>query len=324
MYCKEKQKSKKTHRNLPSFSSTLLDEICRSIDGNGESPENIETQREKSRSSRACLVEKWMENRGNVRIAAKKMENRDNDVVFFSSNSNSSDSSGALSSSDTEFFSSTKKSNSLKRPKPVRTSVSPHPNRDYLSPDDYQNEESNKSTDDPIKSKSTALKIYANLKKLKQPISPGMKLTNLINSFFSNMNRKKSKDGSRSKVHQEQSSSSASNNSCQNLMNEKRRTVRFVDQDSKPCGKKSTYADRCGRPPLPPMALRIEDRRKFDFSWKNRDEDEDEDEDDACSESSSDLFELDHLSLYGKSDRFCEELPVYKTTYIGKNRGLIR
>ncbi|KAL8498900.1 hypothetical protein ACS0TY_022027 [Phlomoides rotata] len=336
MYCKDKQKPKKTHRNLPSFSSTLLDEICRSIDENGECPEKSRARRsssvrneETSRTSRACLVEKWMEHKENERIAAKKLENVDNDVLFFSSNSSSSDSSGALSSSESEFFSSSKKSNSVKMPKPIRTNTSPR----------RRNEELSKSEEGPTKSRSRALKIYANLKKLKQPISPGMKLTNLINSFFANMSRKKSKDASRSKVHQEQSCSSASSSysrssiiknsskSCENSRNGAQRTVRFdpvgviVDQDSKPCGKKSIYDDRYGRPPLPP---KVEDQRKYDFSVFSKNTNEDEDEDDVFSESSSDLFELDHLSLFGKSDRFCEELPVYKTTYFDKNRGLIR
>lgn len=60
----------------------------------------------------------------------------------------------------------------------------------------------------------------------------------------------------------------------------------------------------------------------------NADEDEEEEDDEDClSDSSSDLFELDHLAIFG-SNRYSEELPVYETTHFGRNcaiaSGLIR
>jgi len=56
---------------------------------------------------------------------------------------------------------------------------------------------------------------------------------------------------------------------------------------------------------------------------KDEDEDDDDtdDDDDAASYSSSDLFELDHLSVMG-NNRYREELPVYETTHVSTNRAI--
>ncbi|KAL4336077.1 hypothetical protein GQ457_07G045340 [Hibiscus cannabinus] len=147
-------------RDNPSFSSTLLDKICRSIDDGDSKNVDLKFYREtmeKKQSKgggygeeedeempslrRACLIEKWMEKKVNEKANAggkqvfSELERKsdheydhDRDGVFFSSTSTSSDSSsGGFSSSDTESMHVTK-SKSLcfvtSRPKPVRTSVS--------------------------------------------------------------------------------------------------------------------------------------------------------------------------------------------------------
>ncbi|KAL0297182.1 UNVERIFIED_CONTAM: protein BIG GRAIN 1-like B [Sesamum radiatum] len=409
MYCREKpnfrednHKARKSHRNTPSFSSSLLDEIYRSIDWNTEKAEECKTEKPASRAksgskgdeeetarfTRACLVDKWMEKEVHEKVnnAARRRPDsfQDNDVCFFSSTSTSSDSSGALSSSDTELFCSTRKPKQVScfssRPKPVRTArESNRQDKFFVSDDDdddRQNQQKNNKGDDLMKSKSRALKIYANLKKLKQPISPGGRLTSFINSLFTNANSKKSRNPDTNKGFQHLKStkttaSSSSSPACSSAAsfsrssclsknssspdesrdvvktrNGNETTVRFhpvsviVDQDSKACGHKSIPHEDCDykhsrRPPLPPHASKMEKNRKvedaahrvskgyrnhknYDFPMfrKIRD-DQDEDEDDAVSESSSDLFELDHLTVFEKN-RFCEELPVYETTYFFK------
>ncbi|KAK4422193.1 protein BIG GRAIN 1-like B [Sesamum alatum] len=395
MSCKEKpnfreenHKPRKSHRNTPSFSSSLLDEIYRSIDGNAEKAEEFKAEKpaprgkssskgddqEMARFTRACLVDKWMEKEVHEKARRRPPESsfQDNDVLFFSSTSTSSDSSGALSSSDTELFCSgaARKPKQVScfstRPKPVRTGSVParesnHQHYEFLvSDDDQLNQQKNK---DSMKSKSRALRIYAGLKKLKQPVSPGGRLTSFINSLFTNSNSsRKSRKPDANKGFQDlkstrttassacssatsysrscmsKYSSSPDDQSRDKTRNGNQRTVRFhpvgviVDQDSKACGQKSILYDedscdyKHGRPPLPPLNKRVEEaahhvskgsrnHRNFDFSMfrKIRDEIED-DEDDAASESSSDLFELDHSTVFGKN-RFCEELPVYETTY---------
>ncbi|KAL0447359.1 UNVERIFIED_CONTAM: protein BIG GRAIN 1-like A [Sesamum latifolium] len=398
MYCREKPnfreenyKARKSHRSTPSFSSSLLDEIYRSIDGNAEKAEEFKAEKppstrakskgdeeETARFTRACLVDKWME----IKQVHEKVDNvarrrrpdsfQDNDVLFFSSTSTSSDSSGALSSSDTELFCSTRKPKQVScfstRPNPVRTARESNRHDEFFvsddddDDDDRQNQQKNKQGDDLMKSKSRALKIYANLKKLKQPISPGGRLTSFINSLFTNPNSKKKSrnpDSNKGFEHLKSTKTASSSSACSSAAsfsrsscmsknyssspdesrNGNQRTVRFhpvsviIDQDSKACGHKSIYDDQgCDRrPPLPPHALKMEKNRKvedaahrvskgyrnhknYNFPMFRKIRDDDEDEDDAASESSSDLFELDHSTMFGKN-RFCEELPVYESTY---------
>ncbi|KAH6804721.1 hypothetical protein C2S51_032968 [Perilla frutescens var. frutescens] len=428
MYPREKlcrdqnYKSRKSDRtNPPSFSSSLLDEIYRSIDGNADKSDDFKAYKEKSSRRQGgggggggCYeeiasfrrVEKWMEKEANEKSAAQKRQQflqdsdnkplHDNDLIFFSSTSSSSDSSGALSSSDTEFFASTARSRPkvscfTARPKPVRTGSNKDQEPFFKSDDDDRKirDGIRAVDDDLIKSKSRALKIYANLKKVKQPISPGGRLTTFINSLFSNASGKKSRNPDAAAAasgfrdvkspagrHPPSACSSASSfsRSClskysprsrEKMRDGPRRTVRFepvsviVDGDLRPCGEKSIYDDDddsgrfVGLPPLPPpsglaglkLNKKVErvthdcvlkgytntntntnnnDKRNGVFF--NEDEDE-EDDDDCLSDSSSDLFELDHLALFG-SNRFSEELPVYETTHFDTNcaiaSGLIR
>lgn len=329
-----------------------------------------------------------MEKEANDKAAAKKRQQflqdvdnnkplHDSDLIFFSSTSSSSDSSGALSSSDTEFFASTRGSGQkvscfTARPKPVRTGAgaSKHDDRRKNYCDDQVED------DDLIKSKSRALKIYANLKKVKQPISPGGRLTSFINSLFSNANGKKSRNLDASRGFRDVkppaagpsacSSASSFSRSClskysprsrEKMRSGAQRTVRFepvsviVDEDLRPCGKKSIYEGDSGRftnlprpQPLPDQSALTElksnkkterampDSAVKGYSNKMKDvyfnENEDEEDDEDClSDSSSDLFELDHLSFFG-SNRYSEELPVYETTHFDTNcaiaSGLIR
>ncbi|KAL3655760.1 hypothetical protein CASFOL_000156 [Castilleja foliolosa] len=401
MYTCEKQyrdekysKSRIPPKEMPSFSSTLLDQIYRSIDGGAGNSEAHREKPVKKQSShrlsktniiededemnfrRACLVDKWMEKGKIEKPISKKcpdleldnkssLQDNNNDVLFFSSTSSSnSDSSGALSSSDTEFFgpqTKPKVSCFATRPKPVRTGPVPGPARgSKTNPQehfslfgDYQNNEKNKSR---------ALKLYANLKKVKQPISPGGRLTSLINSIF-NANGKKSKNVDTSKDYRD-SNSPKTQSACSTATSFSRsclskhspgsrdktrdgaqRTVRFhpviVDDDTR------LVYDKRGKPPLPTrdqilddLKLRkMEKSRKVEegvrnelkgYNGKNRDDyslfrkidgGDGDDDYDGMSDSSSDLFELDHLSLFG-GNKLCDELPVYETTRLDTNRSI--
>jgi hypothetical protein len=317
-------------RKNPSFSSTLLDKIYRSIDEGDKSTEELKFYRETmgKKQSRAsgksnrtleeegatsvrgpCLIDKWMEKKVSAKVDSQRRQNltelerkprnyhdRDHDVLFFSSASCSSDSSsGGFSSSDTDSMYGLKSSSSCflpSRPKPVRTSVSARPERSEKTErkqralfheqrevhmfDDYHYSsatgEAPKDDEVVIKSKSRALKIYANLKKVKQPISPGGRLSNFLNSLFTTGNSKKTKNSPsiggyddaaverKSKSVQASTCSSASSfsRSClsktspssrEKLRNGVKRTVRFcpvsviVDEDCRPCGHKCLYEE---------------------------------------------------------------------------------
>jgi hypothetical protein len=123
-----------------------------------------------------------------------------------------------------------------------------------------------------VKTKSKALKIYGDLKKVKQPISPGGRLASFLNSLFTAGNAKKAKistSGGRyeeRKLKSEQastcSSASSFSRSCLSKTpssrggklssnNGAKRSVRFypvsviVDEDCRPCGHKSLYGSDC-------------------------------------------------------------------------------
>ncbi|XP_022751780.1 protein BIG GRAIN 1-like A [Durio zibethinus] len=323
-------------RDNPSFSSTLLDKIYRSIDDDGDmkhedlkfyretmekkqSKGNMKSNRsrggrggeeeEMSRFQGDCLVEIWMEKKGSEKANGEKKQvfsefeiksphehDHDHDVLFFSSTCSSSDSSSVgLSSSDTESMYGTKTKASCfvpPRPKPVRTSVLARPEKPQKTEktgrldktlfheqrelhmfDDYHynsaSDHSPKLDESLLKSKSRTMKIYDNLKKVKQPISPGGRLASFINSLFTTGNTKKAKSSSsivsgdderKLKSGQVSTCSSASSfsRSClsknssstrERLRNGVKRTVRFcpvsviVDEDSRPCGQKCLYEE---------------------------------------------------------------------------------
>lgn len=121
------------------------------------------------------------------------------------------------------------------------------------------------------------------------------------------------------------------------LRNGVKRTVRFypvsviVGEDSRPCGHKRLCEEKeASREFLREYNNRHNPKIKSndklvlkDLSLRTTsvDVDDNDDDDDASSYASSDLFELDHLAVFG-SDRYSEELPVYETTHVSTNRAI--
>lgn len=390
MYNMEKDKLSRRHHKNPSFSSSLLDEIYRSIDGYDQRREDfklpkLETRKQSSSANiglkpkgvaniynkkksvedeeiasfrRACLIEKWMEKK--VKDKARRgpsseLDSINYDSLFFSSTSSESN-SGTLSASSSEpdsFYSEKSSSSSTttcfaaSRTRSIRrASVSPRRGTKLYS---FDNQQANKNEES--KSKSTALKMYNNLKKVKQPISPGGRLTNFLTSIFNNKskNLKDPNGGNRGDFHEVDDRNSKSSSICSSFSRSclsktppkfsqtaVKRTVRFnpvsviVDEDCRPCGHKSIYDHDSDNLRRPKSQGNAEKNRKFEVtkvdSLKSYKNDyivdyADEDDDDAASCSSSDLFEIDHLAFFGNK-RFCDELPVYETTYVDTNRGI--
>ncbi|KAF9685284.1 hypothetical protein SADUNF_Sadunf03G0038600 [Salix dunnii] len=429
-------------RENPSFSSTLLDAIYRSIDetGNGKGEEEQliyyrETMRKKHENNgvkdeemaslqRACMIEKWMEKKVSYEKVAVRRESmadfenksrKDVDSVLLNSSSSSSESSsgGVFSSSESESIYGVNSSRSsttsytMQRPKTIRASISARPEKyqrreDHHQTDMYHNHERDyapsqkaKHEGSFVKTKSKALKIYGDLKKVKQPISPGGRLASFLNSLFTTGNAKKAKISTsvggryeEMKLKSEQastcSSASSFSRSCLSKTptsrggklsssNGAKRSVRFypvsviVDEDCRPCGHKSLYGSDCqelsttlvaatviadtrNKVPTSDEELnfhvtsenrRIEDvarnllknyqkKKEEQFDHMSTDlcndnevisSEEEEEESDVASCASSDLFELDNLSVIG-IERYREELPVYETTHLGTNRAI--
>ncbi|GJZ57894.1 BIG GRAIN 1-like protein A [Tanacetum coccineum] len=363
-----KEDKPRKNGQIPSFSSTLLDEIYRSIDGGDEKFGEFKVRKPKvakkpSRGKsvedeeiasfrRACLVEKWMEMKANEKVVVARhgpptlpeFDRKgvlDNDPLFFSSGSSSSDSSFGWHSEAEVVKPKPSCFGPLKGPKHVKTSVSPRSamkkqNEVQLFDDDQIN---NNDHSGLIRSKTRALKIYASLKKVKQPISPGGRLTTFLNTLFTNGHTKKPKDSGfeeRTQTRMERKSKSTNVSTCSSatsysrsclnkntpssrdqLNNGFRRTVRFEDhQVSRPCGVKNipppTFSwARTEKLSSKELSTKYDDK-KFNF---------DDEDDDMASDSSSDLFELDHLAIL-RNEKYCEELPVYETTHLGTNRAI--
>ncbi|XP_057959842.1 protein BIG GRAIN 1-like A [Malania oleifera] len=395
-------------RKNPSFSSSLLDEIYRSIDageaergelglygkrmqrsngGTVTGKENRAMEDDEMKSlQRACMIQKWMEKKVTDKVVVVehrrklvpefnhriKAAHYDHDALFFSSSCSSSDSSfGGFSSSETESAYGAKS----QRPKSVptrelrksekierigRTGRPPisHERRELRIIDDYRHnsvftEQEPKTDESFIKSKSRALKIYNNLKKVKQPISPGGRLATFINSLFTAGSAKKSKSSSPPENFADDerkfaapgsncSSASSFSRSCLSKSSGKscngvKRSVTFypvsviVGEDSRPCGHKCLHEGEDAMEVLKTEAAKVRrspSREILKVNYHQVQNNDhlmmggDDEEDDAASYSSSDLFELDHLALVGSNHRYREELPVYETTHFDTNRAI--
>lgn len=301
----------------PSFSSSLLDAIYRSIDetrGANDHRRNNAAQVEEDIESlrRALMIEKWMEN------YATSGASRSTPRHFPSISASSTDSS-VFSSSETD--SSPKSSQ-----KAVQT-----PKREGRF----------------TKTKSRAQKIYGELKKVKEPISPGGKISNFLNSIFSPRNLKSSQgvvDHEWSSMRKSRSMkdtttcSLAASRSClsknaSSRGSKSKRSVRFcpvsviVDEDCQPCGHKSIYNDELTvSPPEPSVGTQFikknidsfrvfegKNVRKYDCYNHHSEQDLD-----GVSCASSDLFELENI---GRAE-YEEELPVYETTSLHMNQSI--
>ncbi|KAJ4717819.1 Protein BIG GRAIN 1-like [Melia azedarach] len=253
----------------------------------------------------------------------------------------------------------------MQRPKPIRTSISAwpaekhersrveHERYDYQK--GYVSSQKTKSEGGFVKTKSKALKIYSDLKKVKQPISPGRRLASFLNSLFTAGNAKKAKISSmyeerKMKTEPESTCSSASSfsRSCLSKTpssrgklsnNGMKRSVRFypvsviVDEDCRPCGHKNLYEKEELKYHVMSESKRVEEaarellknyqkkKKEEEFDHNEEFDEEEEEDGDAASYASSDLFELDNLSAIG-IERYREELPVYETTHLDTNRAI--
>ncbi|KAI3763392.1 hypothetical protein L1987_53849 [Smallanthus sonchifolius] len=346
----------------PSFSSTLLDQIYRSIDD--QSTESIQSKFKSPKDcveDDDCLMRKWMEIKKPVvgRRSAADLERRyERELFCLNSCSSSCDSccGGGVSSSETESVYGV-----LIKPKPIRTSV--YQRDEIIKPRILYGEETiSKHEGKFVKTKSKALKIYSDLKKVKQPISPGGRLSAFLNSLFTTGNNKKRNtsstiaDGGYTEAvrrsHLDRKSKSANASTCSSASsfsrsclsntpssrskfnNGVKRSVRFYPVDEEETNLNSIKLDQISINKEVKLNLSDKNRNisrnllnkyqkkvECEFNSKMNYEYEERFDDDR-SDSSSDLFELDNLSVIGMQ-KYREELPVYETTQLDTNRLLM-
>ncbi|EPS62781.1 hypothetical protein M569_12008, partial [Genlisea aurea] len=330
----------RSRRGYPSFSSSLLDAVYRSIDQG----EEMRTQRsfglartgeEVANLQRAAMIDRWMEKKKgggerNRRRSAVDLQSRKDDY-----------------------------GGGFQRPRAIRTTAAAAEGKEK----------------EQRKGISKAMKIYGELKKAKQPISPGGRIVEILNSLFAAGNLKKNKvvaddnNPSPPKSANTSTCSSASSfsRSCLTKTPSSRgkpsasasaaaagkRSVRFspvsviVDDDSSNFhrGRHLKSSDDTIRD----VMLMIHKNRRLDGApaaaddligknnhprtkidhriHKQEEEEEepinDDGDDDAASCASSDLFELENLSGIG-IPRYEEELPVYETAHLHTNRAIAK
>ncbi|KAL3332392.1 hypothetical protein AABB24_032793, partial [Solanum stoloniferum] len=283
-------------RKTPSFSSSLLEAIYHSIDESKEEDKHVPNKKKNDQEEiaslrRAILIEKWMESYKYTQSSG-----------HFSSDSSSSTESSMFSSSETE----SRSINTLPRP---TTQV-----RRSEKVVTFSTETTTPKCEGGgrfMRTKSRALKM------VKQPISPGGKIANFLNSIFNSRNMKKNhhEDWRKSRSVNDSTTSSCLNKtpSSTSRSNKSKRSVRFcpvtviVDEDCQPCGHKSIYKNE-------------EPKHQYRGFYK----DEDEDEDDGRSCASSDLFELENIGMIGHVHATRDGLPVYGTTSFKMNQAIAR
>ncbi|XP_022751748.1 protein BIG GRAIN 1-like B [Durio zibethinus] len=351
-------------RRTSSFSSSLLDAIYRSMDKSTNGDEatlchyretkttlvqnqnnaSLEEERKVSCLRRAIMIENWVEKQSSYGSA-----------VHFNSTSSSSDSSsgGIFSSSEAE--SSYKEKATRSTPATLDKSL-------QFEPRNFENNQQKAKREGGgfTKTKMKALKIYGELKKVKQPISPGGRITKFLNSIF-NANAKKVKMCSvgvsddvsfESKSKSTCSSATSFSRSCLSKTPSsrgKKMSVRFcpasviVDEDCKPCGHLPTSTvqknvkSSSRKEELKNFVKEKESgvsnkARDYRKSYQRRgtgkldlrafvDDYEDEDEEDDDALSCSSSDLFELDHLIGIG-RYREELPVYETTSLKTNQAI--
>lgn len=309
------------YRKGPSFSSTLLEHIYKSIDGDDGEESVMWKKKDKvdvAAVQRANLLEKWMMDKKKKPPVAshppieKKLYYIDNDPLFFSTGSNSSDSNSSLFSDHDPVpvvLPTTKtRSSCFLPPKPIRT----RENKNTVSKTEHD-----ENDDVPASTKSRALKLYSHLKKMKQPISPGVKLTTFINSILSKSNTKKhSNRGSTTASAAVRPTCSSASSFTRTCLTTPTTTMPSSTNSTKPTSVKLAPVNVKIKTKdqdlhLPPQVLNRAPNSKPTSKISVGRVSED-----ARSDCSDDLFELDHLKL---SNINGGDLPVFETTRINTN-----
>ncbi|KAD7476867.1 hypothetical protein E3N88_00003 [Mikania micrantha] len=353
-------------RKTPSFSSSLLDSILRSIDetNNGTLQQQQQQQQvhdhdlmffasEPKRSGkihfpyvhsineeeqmpslqRAIMIDQWIETQNNSsnnnssnRYVPRKSTRK------FSLDSSSSGTTAFTTSSGSLETVTCPATPSTYRSLPNSFTIS-RKTAEVVFRDDTQKASSSKREGKFMKlTKLRAMKIYGDLKKAKQPISPGSRISAFISSLFASSSSKKAKieesmqnfrslKKSRSIKQDATMTCTSFSRSCMSKKQHNsnvKRSVRFYpenDTDGKSGHDRDSESDHSMA--VPKYERRWFAEKNYTKNYKkfmvNNIEDDDEDEDD------DDLFELEIVGGVGTGS-YVQELPVFETTDLWKIR----
>lgn len=283
------------HVDQPSFSSSLLDAIYRSMEdepGHAAGDAAATKKKQQQQQQEEALHYSYYYRpslAGSYRARAPAPGPH-----ATTSSSSECSSYGGFSSSEAE-------SSSHRRLRPIRTAVPGGP----PAP----------APEKKAKKQPAGASIRAKLRDLRKPASPGARLAGFLNTIFAGKRAPQTPPSARTAAEYACSSASSYSRSCLSKTPSTRghanRTVRFVDSDRE-APATVPGADR-RRVPVEQMLL-----RRMEM------ESDEEDDEDESSDASSDLFELENLAAAAvpPGAGYRDELPVYETTRVVLNPGI--
>ncbi|CAD6202329.1 unnamed protein product [Miscanthus lutarioriparius] len=293
------------YADQPSFSSTLLDAIYKSMDETGDAatPAAAATATKKQNQDlhysyyyKASLAGSY---RGSRAAAATALGPH----AATTSSSSECSSYGGFSSSEAE-------SSQHRRLRPIRTCVAaatagaaataPAP---ALAPE---------------QKKKAGANIRTKLRDLRKPASPGARLAGFLNAIFNGRRAPQtppSASASRGAAESACSTASSYSRSClsktPSTRGQPKRTVRFLDSDD---------GEAAAAVPARRVQVGVAELEQMLLHRMEMDSDED-DEDEESSDASSDLFDLENFAAVAPdagagAAAYRDELPVYETTRV--------
>ncbi|RLN43227.1 protein BIG GRAIN 1 [Panicum miliaceum] len=285
------------YTDQPSFSSTLLDAIYKSMD---EPDDGVAAAVKKQTQDlhysyyyKASLAGSYRASRAHATT----------------SSSSECSSYGGFSSSEAE-------SSQHRRLRPIRTSVAASGEAPAPAPDKTKKAAKNKP----------GANIRAKLRDLRKPASPGARLAGFLNAIFNGKRAPPTPPSASRAAAAESACSTASSysRSClsktPSTRGQPKRTVRFMDSDGEAAAAVPAAGVERRR-----VQVGVVELERMLLHRMEMDSDED-DEDEESSDASSDLFELENLAAVapaaGGAAAYRDELPVYETTRVVLNRAI--
>ncbi|KAJ0755812.1 putative protein BIG GRAIN 1 [Helianthus annuus] len=331
-------------KNNLTFSSTLLNDIYRSIDE--QSTVCTQTSRKKHTKSvgNRCFQhdDDDHEHRASLFQKLKQNKARETPVIVRSSSSTTDPVKTSMKCKRDSFcFNSNPRNINASKPESKHKHkhdefIKREKQRNVYGHDDLRGTGRDKRESSFVNTKSKVLKMYSDLKKMKQPISPGGRLTTFLNSLFVTGNSKRcdtsvvTTTGGMSRLDRKSNSVNKST-TCSSISSPSRsrscltntttsfRGDRFGENFMNK-GVKLNLSDENNCVSEAGKSLLRKYRKKVECEM---DYVEDEDEcDEGRSDSSSDLFELDNLSPV-RIQNYQEDLPLYATTNLHANRPIV-
>ncbi|CAL9748497.1 unnamed protein product [Musa acuminata subsp. burmannicoides] len=360
----ERAPNRRSRSKNPSFSSSLLDAIYRSIDE--EHSDNNSHLRAPDRSSNhkkregqpipAPCIDRWHCRSRTMSPGSERAANRSSLTDYrrygsiargsFTLTSCSSSSSSTTTTAAASRTSSSTGFSSSSDAESIRSDCIPRPH--HPTPEKKTKKAKCGSIRSGLRGLRKSRTPDAASMAAPSPASPGGRLASFLNALFASAGSPKKPKTPTLAVattaaagcgDSEDSACSSSASSCRRSCMSKapamadrrrasgaeagKRSVRFypvsviVDEDSRPCGHKRLQDDAEGA--AAPVAARVEELLR---AAAGADAEAEEEGEDGGSESSSDLFELENLTVVMRGGGYRDELPVYGTTDVSTNRAI--